>query len=197
MARRGHTVTILTSQYDPSLPTREVVDKVRIVRAPVVARISKGVIMPTIGWLATALALNHDAMSLHLPQFDASGIALRGRALRQPVVLTYHCDLLLPPGLINKVANVAVDVSNRAAGTLATRIVAYTHDYADNSPFLSSFREKIEVIPPAGRSRHHPRRSGSRLPATLEYTGAYYRDGGAARFRKGRRGAAQCAATYS
>ncbi len=148
LARRGHTITILTSQYDPSLPTREVVENVRIVRAPVVARISKGVIMPTIGWLASALAINHDAMSLHLPQFDASGIALRGRVLRQPVVLTYHCDLLLPPGFINKVANVAVDVSNRIAGQLATRIVAYTHDYADNSPFLSNFREKIEVIPP-------------------------------------------------
>lgn len=148
MARRGHTVTVLTSQYDPSLPERELVNNVRIIRAPVVARISKGVIMPTIGWLATTLALHHDAMSLHLPQFDASGIALRGRVLRQPVVLTYHCDLLLPPGLINRAANVAVDLSNNAAGRLATRIVAYTQDYADNSPFLSRFMDKVHVIPP-------------------------------------------------
>ncbi len=156
MARRGHTVTILTSQYDPSLPEREVIDNVRIIRAPVIARISKGVIMPTIGWLATTLALHHDAMSLHLPQFDASGIALRGRILRQPVVLTYHCDLLLPPGLINKVANVAVDLSNHAAGTLATRIIAYTQDYADNSPFLSRFMDKVHVIPPPVEVAHIP-----------------------------------------
>ncbi|MFN8505913.1 glycosyltransferase, partial [Kouleothrix sp.] len=105
LARRGHGVTVLTSQYDPSLPLREVIDGVRVVRAPVAARVSKGVIMPNFGGLATVLALHHDAMSLHLPQFDAPGLALRGRLFRQPVVLTYHSDLQLPPGLINRVAN--------------------------------------------------------------------------------------------
>lgn len=148
LAQRGHTVTVLTSQYDPSLPEREVIDGVRIVRAPVLARVSKGVIMPTIGWLASALAIQHDAMSLHLPQFDASGLALRGWLLRQPVLLTYHCDLLLPPGWLNRAANAAVNISNLIAGNLATAVVAYTQDYADHSPFLSRFRSKVRVIPP-------------------------------------------------
>lgn len=148
LARRGHIVTVLTSQYDPSLPRREIMDGVRVVRAPVAARVSKGVLMPTFGWVASALALQHDAMSLHLPQFDASGLALRGRLLRQPVVLTYHCDLLLPPGPFNRLVNTVVDLSNRVAGTLATAIVAYTEDFADNSPYLSRFRSKVRVIPP-------------------------------------------------
>lgn len=148
LARRGHGVTVLTSQYDPSLPRSEIMDGVRVVRAPVVARVSKGVIMPTFGGIATALALTHDAMSLHLPQFDAPGLALRGRLRGQPVVLTYHSDLQLPPGLLNRVANRVVDSANVAAGTLATRIVAYTQDFADHSPFLRRFREKIVVIPP-------------------------------------------------
>lgn len=148
LARRGHSVTVLTSQYDPSLPLTELQDGVRIVRAPVLARVSKGVIMPTIGWLATSLALQHDAMSLHLPQFDAPGLALRGRLLRQPVVLTYHSDLQLPFSMLNTVANRAVDLANLAAGALATRIVAYTQDFADHSPYLRRFREKIVVIPP-------------------------------------------------
>lgn len=148
LARRGHGVTVLTSQYDPSLPRSEILDGVRVVRAPVLARVSKGVIMPTFGGIATALALTHDAMSLHLPQFDAPGLALRGRLGRQPVVLTYHSDLQLPPGLLNRVANNVVDAANIAAGTLATRIVAYTRDFADHSPYLRRFREKIVVIPP-------------------------------------------------
>ena len=148
LARRGHAVTILTSQYDPSLPEREVIDGVRVVRAPVLARVNKGVIMPTIGWLASALAVQHDAMSLHLPQFDVPGLALRGRLLRQPVVLTYHCDLKLAPGLLNRVANTAVDVANNIGATLATAIVTYTQDYADHSPYLSRFRSKVRVIPP-------------------------------------------------
>ena len=148
LARRGHRITVLTSQYDPSLPLREIMDGVQVVRAPVLARISKGVIMPTFGWLASALALQHDAMSLHLPQFDAPGLAARGRLLRQPVVLTYHSDLQLPPGLFNQVANRVVDTANITAGLLATRIVAYTQDFADHSPFLRRFRQKIRVIPP-------------------------------------------------
>nr|MCU0495616.1 glycosyltransferase family 4 protein [Chloroflexaceae bacterium] len=148
LARRGHSVTVLTSQYDPSLPTSEVMDGVRVVRVPVVARVSKGVIMPALGWVATALALRHDAMSLHLPQFDAPGLSLRGRMLRQPVVLTYHCDVQLPPGLLNRVANRVVNASNHMAGQLATAIVAYTQDFADHSPFLTRFRHKVRVIPP-------------------------------------------------
>lgn len=148
LARRGHSVTILTSQYDPSLPTTEWMDGVRVVRAPVIARVSKGVIMPTFGLLATALALHHEVMSLHLPQFDAPGLALRGRLLRQPVVLTYHSDLQLPFSMLNTVANRVVDAANLAAGLLATRIVAYTQDFADHSPYLRRFRKKIVVIPP-------------------------------------------------
>jgi glycosyltransferase involved in cell wall biosynthesis len=148
LARRGHTITVLTSQYDPSLPQREVMDGVRVVRAPVLARVNKGVIMPTIGWLASALAVQHDAMSLHLPQFDVPGLALRGRLLRQPVVLTYHCDVKLAPGLFNRVANTAVDVANNIGAALSTAIVTYTQDYADHSPYLSRFRSKVRVIPP-------------------------------------------------
>jgi glycosyltransferase involved in cell wall biosynthesis len=148
LAQRGHTVTVLTSQYDPSLPQREMVDGVRVVRAPVLARVNKGVIMPTIGWLASALAVQHDAMSLHLPQFDVPGLALRGRLLRQPVVLTYHCDVKLAPGLFNRVANTAVDAANNIGATLATAIVTYTQDYADHSPYLSRFRSKVRIIPP-------------------------------------------------
>lgn len=75
---------MLTSQYDRSLPREEIVDGVRIVRAPVAMRVSKGVIMPTFGLLATRLVLSHDVVHLHLPQFDAAGIALRGRLFRKP-----------------------------------------------------------------------------------------------------------------
>lgn len=147
LARRGHTITILTSQYDPSLPRTEIEDDgVKVVRVPVVARISKGVIMPALGWVASALAPQHDAMCLQLPQFDASGLALRGRLLRQPVVLTYQCDLKMPPGFINRVANKAVHWSNLAAGHLATVIVVSSQDYADHSAYLQGFRSKLRVI---------------------------------------------------
>jgi glycosyltransferase involved in cell wall biosynthesis len=75
-------------------------------------------------------------------------VAARGRLMGKPTVLTYHCDLKLPVGLFNWVVNQVVHVMNRAAGLLADRVVAYTQDFADHSPFLRAFRDKIEVIPP-------------------------------------------------
>jgi glycosyltransferase involved in cell wall biosynthesis len=147
-ARAGHQVTVLTSQYDPRLPRRETIGGVEIVRVPVAFRVSKGVIMPTIGREASRAIRGFDVVSLHLPQFDAAGIAIRGRLLHKPVVLTYHCDLRLPAGLLSAPAMVAVDLANRIAGAAADRIVAYTEDYARHSRFLSRRKAKLRVIPP-------------------------------------------------
>src|SRR5512143_2922392 len=102
LAARGHHITVLTSQFDPHLPRIERLDRVRVVRAPVLLRVSKGVIMPAFGCLANRFALWADVFSLHLPQFDAAGIALRGRLLRKPTALTFHCDLQLPVGMFNR-----------------------------------------------------------------------------------------------
>ncbi len=148
-ARRGHQVTVLTMQYDPSLPREEVIDGVKIIRVPVAARISKGVIAPTFGWVATKLVAQHDVVQLHLPQFDAPGVALRGRLFGKPAVLTYHCDLLLPPGFFNRFVNFVVNLMNNAAGIFSNHIVTYTQDYADNSPYLSRYASKLTpILPP-------------------------------------------------
>ncbi|HSH05520.1 MAG TPA: glycosyltransferase family 4 protein [Anaerolineae bacterium] len=149
LARHGHQVTVLTSQYEPSLPRHETMDGVDIVRAPVAFRVSKGVIMPTFGFLATKHALEADIIHLHLPQFDAPGLALRGRLLGKPVVITYHSDLRLPDGLFNRVVDYTVSTLNRVAGNLADVVVTYTGDFGRHSPFLSHYaHKKLHIIPP-------------------------------------------------
>jgi glycosyltransferase involved in cell wall biosynthesis len=148
LAARGHHVTILTSQFEKTLPREEILDGVHILRVPVALRVSKGVVMPTIGFEATRQVLRHDAISIHLPQLDAWGIALRGRLLGTPTVLTYHCDLRLPKGLINLAANQVVKLTNRVSAWLSDRVVAYTEDFAIHSPFLSRYLNKLEVISP-------------------------------------------------
>ena len=174
LAQHGHQVTVLTSQYEPDLPREEVVDGVRIVRAPVWFRVSKGVIMPTFGYLAWKLALENDIIHLHLPQFDAAGVALRGRILRKPTVISYHSDLLLPPGLFNRFVNQVVDWANALAAIFTHKIAAYTQDFADHSPYLRRYADKVRVVLPpvelpdvcdadisAFRKKHNP---GDRHP---------------------------------
>jgi glycosyltransferase involved in cell wall biosynthesis len=148
-AQRGHQVTVMTTQYDKSLPREETMDGVRLLRIPVALRISKGVIAPAFGLVATKLVWEHDVVQLHLPQFDAPGVAFRARLFGKPAVLTYHCDLDLPPGLFNRVVNTVVHFQNNMAGLLSNHIVTYTQDYADHSPFLSHYRHKLTpILPP-------------------------------------------------
>jgi len=148
-AKRGHEVTVLTSHFDPSSPAEEVVNGVRIVRAPVLFRISKGVIMPTFGFLAWKYVNECDVLHLHLPQFDAPGFAFRAKLLGKRSVITYHCDLKLPDGFLNRVVNKVVDLQNWLAASFVDRIVTYTQDYADHSEFLSLFKNKITpILPP-------------------------------------------------
>ena len=148
-AKRGHKVTVMTTQYDKFLPREEMMDGVRVIRVPVAFRLSKGVIAPTFGLVATKLVWQHDVVQMHLPQFDAPGVALRGRLFRKPAVLTYHCDLQLPSGLFNRLVNAVVDFQNNMAGILADHIVTYTQDYADNSPYLSRYASKLTpILPP-------------------------------------------------
>src|SRR5512143_4097161 len=113
--KRGHQVTVMTTQFDPSLPREETMDGVRIIRVPVAARVSKGTIAPTFGLVATKLVAQHDVIQLHLPQFDAPGVAFRGRLFGRPTILTYHCDILLPPGLFNRLVNTVVNFQNNMA----------------------------------------------------------------------------------
>ncbi len=148
LAGRGHQVTILTSQFDPTTPLEECFDGVQIIRVPVIMRVSKGVIMPSIGIQATKLVKACDVVHLHLPQFDAAGIALRGRLFKKPTVLTYHCDLKLPPGIFNRLANNAVHIMNNIAAISAHRIVTYTDDYATHSPYTMRYYDKVETILP-------------------------------------------------
>src|SRR5271157_737115 len=146
--RRGHQVTVLTTQYDRSLPRQERLDGVRVIRLPVALRVSKGVLSPTFGLVSTRLVWEHDVVQLHLPQFDAPGVAFRARLFRKPAVLTYHCDLLLPPGLLNRLVNLVVQFQNNTAAILSDHLVTYTQDYADHSRYLSRYRHKLTALLP-------------------------------------------------
>ncbi len=149
LVQRGHSVTVLTSQFDKSLPQNEILDGVNVVRVPVLFRISKGVIMPSFGWLATKMVLEHDVVQLHLPQFDAAGVALRGRIFKKPTIITYHCDLIMPSGFLAWIANKAVLLMNELAAIFAHKILTYTRDYAENSSYLKRYLKKLSVaLPP-------------------------------------------------
>jgi glycosyltransferase involved in cell wall biosynthesis len=148
LARRGHAVTMLTSRFHPALPARERVDGLDVIRVPVSAKISKGVVMPLFPVYAALLIRRHDIVDIHMPQLEAALLAALGRAYRRGVVLTYQCDLTLPRGILNRLVQSSLRPLNYCAASLAHRIVATTDDYARHSPYLSRFMGKVVAIPP-------------------------------------------------
>jgi glycosyltransferase involved in cell wall biosynthesis len=148
LAGRGHQVTVLTSRFDPSLPEHETVDGVEIVRLNVLMRLSKGVLMPSMPAWAIRLARQADVINLQIPQLDAAPIALASKLMGKPVVVTYHCDLHLPSGLVHRLANEVSHLANHISARAADRIVTNTRDYAENSAFLRNYMDKVVIIPP-------------------------------------------------
>jgi len=148
LGERGHQVTVITSQFSKELPRLEQIDGVKVMRLPVWLHVSKGVIMPAMPFRAMKELFQVDLVNLHVPQLDAAPIALTARLMGKPVVLTYHCDLLLPTGLVNRAANIASDLANHISASAANLIVTNTLDYANYSGFLGQYIDKVREIPP-------------------------------------------------
>ena len=148
LVARGHQVSVLTSQFDQSLPTREQVDGVDVFRMKVAWTVSKGPIMPSFPYWAVKLAKSHDLVHLHIPQLDAALFSIGAKMLGKPIVLTYHCDLRLPTTITNRIANSLSDMANRISVRSADVVVANSRDYAEHSAILSKNLEKLRIIPP-------------------------------------------------
>ncbi len=145
-ARRGHQVTVLTSQDDRQLARLDCLDGVTVVRVPPLMRVSKGLLMPAMPLVAWKLARRADVVNLHMPQLDAAYIAWIGKMMHKPVVLTYHCDLRLPDGLIHSVANQVSHAANHIASWGSDVIVSLTRDYAEHSTYLIHYMDKMHVL---------------------------------------------------
>jgi glycosyltransferase involved in cell wall biosynthesis len=157
LVRRGHSMTVLTSRYDPDLPATEQIDGSTVERSHVWLRVSKGVLMP--GYLKRAWQLirRSDAILLHVPQIESALLVIMARLQRKPVLATYHCDLELPDGIARVVFTPFIKLSHLLAVLLANRVTASSDDYVNGSRFLRVFKRKIEICyPPCVRLTPDP-----------------------------------------
>ncbi len=142
-----HDVTVLTTQHDPQLPTEDVMNGVRVLRAPVFARLHKGVLSWKFVTWFRRLARESDVVNLHTPMLEAGLLSLL--VPKRKLVLNYQCDMAVVGGALDKLA---VNVT-RWSCWLATRrardVGVLTHDYASSSPWLTGIDDKRhEVLAP-------------------------------------------------
>jgi glycosyltransferase involved in cell wall biosynthesis len=149
LVERGHSVSFLTTQHQPDLPLNETLDTgVQVVRTKVVGGISRGKISP--GFLAAARRemAGADLVWVHVPQLEAPALVEMARRMSKPTVSTCHTDLVLPPGLPNRVIDNVLRAGHRLAFARSDAITSYTQGYAAFSPMLRRHLDKVEVIPP-------------------------------------------------
>jgi glycosyltransferase involved in cell wall biosynthesis len=148
LVQRGHEVTILTARHHIDLPRDETINGVRLVRLWAPLKVSRGMIMPAYPWAVLGLIRRHDVVWLHTPMLETALVATLARLAGKPVIATHHGDLILPPGLFNRFVRWFTFQNYRVMAQRAARLIAYSHDYADNSYYLRPFRDRVSVIYP-------------------------------------------------
>jgi glycosyltransferase involved in cell wall biosynthesis len=120
-----------------------------VVRSPVFVRVSKGVVMPLFPWHAFQEVRKHDVVYLHLPQLEASVLAVLAKLMRKPVVVQYQCDVVLPSRRARFLFALPIRLSHELTCRLADRIVVITEDYARHSTLIRSHVHKtVTALPP-------------------------------------------------
>jgi glycosyltransferase involved in cell wall biosynthesis len=148
LAARGHEVTVLCARHSLDLPRDETVHGVRIVRLWAPIHLSRAMIMPFYPVALFAFMRKYDLIFANTPAFETWLIALVARMTGKSVVSTHHGDLILPPGIKNRFIQFVTFQLFKFMARNAHRLIAYSHDYADNSYYLRPFRDKVSVIYP-------------------------------------------------
>ncbi len=149
LAASGHRVVVVCCRHDSSLPVRETLNGVEVVRTRVIGRIGKGLISPAFIFQAIRHGRRSRVVNLHMPMIESGAIALGVRGIR--LVLTYQCDISLPRGFINSLQTWVMDASNALAMAMADVIVPSSADYARFSRLKRAMREEklVPISPPS------------------------------------------------
>lgn len=161
LVRRGHRVTVLCARHKPELQRDEMINGVRVVRlTPLPFAVSRGMYMPAYPWAAYKLMRQHDVVSIHTPMLETALVSVLGMLTGRKVVPTHHGDLILPPGVFNRVITAIMFAFYRFMAWRAPTVIAYSEDYANNSYYLGPVRKKVRPIyPPITMPAPNPERA--------------------------------------
>lgn len=140
LAARGWRVAVVCSRHERQLPRYEEMNGVHVHRAPIMARVRKGIVSPALPWLAARLAARSQLLHLHLPMPEAAVVTRLSR--RVPIVSTYHIDAFLVPNAVNRMGMRFADDSAAVALRRSDLVVVNSDDQARGSRLWPVLRER-------------------------------------------------------
>lgn len=148
LQKKGHDVHVISMQSDLRYSEREIVNGVYVHRVHPSISVSKGYV--ALGWVHACYRLvkKSDRVVVHLPQFEGVITAIIASILGKKVTSIYHCDIVLPQGMKNKIIQNVLDASSMICLWLSQNIISNSKDYVQYSRVLRPFIQKMQYIFP-------------------------------------------------
>lgn len=147
-AKKGYSVSVLTTQHKKNLALYQVINNVNVWRVPFLLQLQKGFIMPFYLFHLIKHIWNNDCMLINLPQAEGIFAAIIGRLFGKRVVSVYACEITLPKSFISPIIEQVLMFSHFVTLFLSHKVVALSDDYANHTKLLRHFRNKTVGVYP-------------------------------------------------
>lgn len=149
MTARGHSVRVISGQYDSALPRHQTTPEgIEVTRLKVLAKLDRAIILPTLITTVLRQLDEVDVVHLHLPMAETALIVAACRLRKKRVVVTHHADLVLDGSALSRLAATVAKFSSIVGGRLANVFVTNTAGRSKVSPVSRFMRRNLKVIPP-------------------------------------------------
>ena len=137
-----HQVTVLTFQFQSSLPKEEKLNNLHIYRLPFLFKVSKGFISPSTISYFSSFIKKSDICITNLPNVEGIPFAYQAKHQQKKLIAQFHCQVNLgndfPKPIINSVLNRATKYQLAQADT----IIGTSNDYLNNCTLTTPFINK-------------------------------------------------------
>lgn len=160
LQKQGYGVTVLTTQFDRSLPRRDKVGRTHIIRTPYQFRVSRTHYSISALFSFISLVPRHSTVIINSPHSNVLFFSIITRLFRRKLVIFHQGDIVMPretgSQLINWLLERIFDAMTIPSMWLAHAVGTFTRDYSRSSRVMRYFGNKVFTYIPAVRLSTKP-----------------------------------------
>lgn len=155
LQKQGYGVTVLTTQFDRTLPRRDKVGRTQIVRTPYQFRLSRTHYSISTLFSFLSMVTKHSYVIINSPHSNVLFLSIITRLFRRKLVIFHQGDIVMPREtgnqLINRLLERIFDSMTIPSMWLAHAVGTFTRDYSRSSRVMRYFGNKVFTYIPAVR----------------------------------------------